>query len=161
MVKRRNDRSLLAIVCAIVVGSSCRQGMVGAATFTIDNQRLVGAVPTGPRYSSSRRVALHRTSSDLTAHNIPLGVVRTPIDRLDRQSGGGQCQGLVRALLCRGGQNDTLGLSKYFIGSRSRCWAVLFMAILIDSCTITMMKVAQDEGSVAKLAISYFGYFLR
>jgi hypothetical protein len=37
----------------------------------------------------------------------------------------------------------------------------LFLAILIDSFTITMMKVAQDEGSVGKLVISYFGYFLR
>ena len=166
-MKHRNDRSIFSIIgCAILAGSSILNAVEGAvAGLTIDGHRLVGAVPTGPQYSSGRHAALRRTSSDWVPHNmvrdVPELVGRMPIDRFDRQSDGGQDHALVRALSCRGGAREILRLSKYFIGSRSRCWAVLFLAILIDSCTITMMKVAQDEGSVAKLAISYLGYFLR
>jgi len=65
----------------------------------------------------------------------------------------------VSLLRCRGGAASFV--ANYFSASRTRCWAVLLIAIVTDVFTTTMMKVAQDEGSILKLAMSYAGYFIR
>lgn len=51
--------------------------------------------------------------------------------------------------------------AKYIGDSRSRCWIVLLLSILTDTCSTTMMKMGRDEGSAAKLLTAYFGFFLR
>lgn len=63
-------------------------------------------------------------------------------------------------LLCRGGASTT-GLSRYFSASVRRCWVALLFAILMDALSTTIMKVAQDEASLPKLALAYSGYFFR
>jgi hypothetical protein len=52
-------------------------------------------------------------------------------------------------------------LPAYFSASKTRCWFVLMLAILIDSGSCALMKQASDEASRSKLAISYLAYFVR
>jgi hypothetical protein len=53
------------------------------------------------------------------------------------------------------------GISSNTTPSKSACWIALFSAILSDTFSTTMMKVASDEKSVSKLCLAYCGYFLR
>ena len=41
------------------------------------------------------------------------------------------------------------------------CWVVLVFAVVIDTLSATLMKIAQKESNTQKLVLSYFGYFLR
>jgi hypothetical protein len=152
--KHRKDRCLW-IFSAIVAGS--RRGVLAKERLAFDRQRIL-PIP----HSSGRRVVL-RSSSEVSVfpQYVKDPVLWLHLDNFDQQSGVEDVHFPVRALSCRGGARVDWSLSKFFVGSRARCWAVLFLTILIDSCTITMIKVAQDEGSVSKLAISYVGYFLR
>ncbi len=145
--RRRN--CLLGIFCAIVAGLGRGQG-AAATGFAPHRQRIIIS-----QYRSERLRVLQASSKPFAAQNI----VEVPLPGLHLSEN--QDRFLCRALSCRGGDENALGLSTHFVGRKSRCWAILFLAILIDSFTITMMKVAQDEGSVGKLVISYFGYFLR
>jgi hypothetical protein len=52
-------------------------------------------------------------------------------------------------------------LQTYFSASKARCWFALLLAILIDTASTALMKAASDEGSSSKLALSYFGSFIR
>ena len=68
----------------------------------------------------------------------------------------------IPVLSFRGGSEEVPSrFFSYFAESKTKCWAVLLVAILIDCGTATLMKVAQKEGSVDKLIISYVGYFVR
>ena len=60
----------------------------------------------------------------------------------------------------RGGDGMT-DFANYIGSSRNRSWAVLFLAILLDTGSATLMKIGRDEGSMAKLLVSYCGFFLR
>ena len=51
--------------------------------------------------------------------------------------------------------NDYIGASK------ARSWAVLVFSILTDTVSVTLMKTAQEEGSVSKIVLSFIGFFLR
>ena len=41
------------------------------------------------------------------------------------------------------------------------CWVVLVFAVVIDTLSATLMKIARKESNLQKLVLSYFGYFLR
>lgn len=65
-------------------------------------------------------------------------------------------------LKIRGGSNNVLSDFSSYIGrSKWRCWVVLVLAILTDTASTTLMKIAKDESSFPKLVASYFGYFMR
>lgn len=72
---------------------------------------------------------------------------------------------LVASLLAiRGG--GTVGsmvsnLNDYIGASKARSWGVLVFSILTDTVAVTLMKIAQEESSVQKLVLSFFGFFLR
>ena len=67
---------------------------------------------------------------------------------------------LDSALQVRGGSaSDMIMNIKNFIGdNKMRCWIVLFVAILTDTFSTTLMKMAQDESSVTKLLVAYCGF---
>lgn len=52
-------------------------------------------------------------------------------------------------------------LSTSLSATKARCWALLVLAVVIDTLSATLMKIAQNESSLKKLILSYFGYFLR
>lgn len=128
--------------------------VASAGSFT-DHQRH-----NTQRVSRTRMVLADSDRSTAFWHlptHAPLPVAISP--RREAHVGGYCCD---NALLCRGGGRVTSSrLAVPFIGNKQNCWLVLFLAILIDSYTATLMKIAQDEGSLGKLVLSYIGYFLR
>jgi hypothetical protein len=52
-------------------------------------------------------------------------------------------------------------LNDYIGSSKARSWGVLVFSILTDAVAVTLMKTAQDESSVQKLVLSFFGFFIR
>lgn len=66
----------------------------------------------------------------------------------------------LSALKLRGG-GVVEKFSTYIADSRARSWVVLLIAILLDTCSSTIMKIGRDEGSIMKLATAYAGFFTR
>jgi hypothetical protein len=67
------------------------------------------------------------------------------------------------ALSFRGGASTNLvaKFTTYVAASKTSCWAVLFLAILLEAGATTMIKIARDENSSVKLCFAYSAYFLR
>lgn len=51
-------------------------------------------------------------------------------------------------------------LNNYIGSSKARSWGVLAFSIVADAVCVTLMKIAQEEGSAYKMAIAFFGFFL-
>jgi len=60
-----------------------------------------------------------------------------------------------------GGLNEMVSDFNDYVGaSKSRSWAVLVFSILTDTVSVTLMKSAQREATVWKIALSFFGFAL-
>ncbi|VEU42799.1 unnamed protein product [Pseudo-nitzschia multistriata] len=50
--------------------------------------------------------------------------------------------------------------NEYIGSNKNRSWAVLALSVLADTCSVTLMKTAQAESSLKKLALSFLGFFI-
>mmetsp|Transcript_6894 Transcript_6894/g.10896 ORF Transcript_6894/g.10896 Transcript_6894/m.10896 type:complete len:254 (+) Transcript_6894:127-888(+) len=72
-----------------------------------------------------------------------------------------------KSVLCkiRGGGGNGFGsmfssFNEYIGASKRRCWMVLLVSIMLDTISTTLMKTAQEQGSVSKSVLAFVGYFL-
>jgi hypothetical protein len=103
-------------------------------------------------------VARYQANSDPLRGGPTLGFITATKTEVSKTS-----QTVVQAIELRGGSATSVlsSFSNYIGSSKTRCWIVLLFAILTDSFSTSVMKMARDESSLSKLLVAYCGYFLR
>ena len=75
-----------------------------------------------------------------------------------------QQQVLLQPLDVRGGAGAVAGVTKvldYIGASKTRCWAALSVAILIEIASTTLLNIASTEKSAPKFVVSMGMYLMR
>lgn len=139
-------------VIFVIALASAGKGVVGRR---FSPTRWIHGCQTAGRISSGRTILSNHVTSGIW--KSPAHIEIQSRVYYGQHNGAGQ---LHPQLVGRGGAAAP-ALAQYFAGNRTRCWLVLFLAITIDTLATTIMKVAQEEASLSKLAMAYVGYFVR
>jgi hypothetical protein len=137
----------------------------GVLIFTVNVLVLshASALPWSPTHFPPVDSAVVRRPEGI-ASIFSLNDPRTGIDLFQSTKTESQGDSKVSKIVgLRGGSatNVFSDFSNYIVDSKTRCWIVLLIAILLDTFSTMLMKIGRDESSPPKLRAAYCGYLLR
>lgn len=114
-------------------------------------------------HASNMQLASHTFGSKIFRQHQPYSmIIDDPNFIVLSKAGAFNPQEPLSAILSlRGGSSALSNFSDFIGASKTRCWFVLMFAIILDTVSTTLLKMAKDANSIPKLVAAYFGYALR